>query len=50
MRVVIADDDPSMLTRLKKAVQDLAAGLGVELYGEARNGQELIKIVEQQRA
>ncbi|MCJ8300613.1 MAG: hypothetical protein MJK13_16995 [Pseudomonadales bacterium] len=50
MRVVIADDDPSMLTRLKKAVLELDAGRGVELCGEARNGQELINIVEQQGA
>ncbi|MEE8058611.1 MAG: response regulator [Pseudomonadales bacterium] len=48
MKVVVADDDAALLTRLSKAITGIECNGNVEVCGEAYNGAELIDIVESQ--
>ncbi len=49
MKVIIADDDPAMLTRLKDSISELDPKHStIELCGEGVNGEQLIEKVEQQ--
>lgn len=47
MKIVIADDEPSMLDRLKRSIEQLGDKYGkIEICGVAENGLRLVDIVE----
>ena len=44
LKIIIAEDDPNMRLILKKVLEDIP---GVEFSGEAENGKQLIRLVEE---
>ena len=46
LKVLIADDHPLMLQGIRRALE---AGDGIEVVGDARNGEELLALVERRK-
>jgi len=47
LRIVIADDEAPARSRIRDLLEDCAAGMALQVVGEASNGRELIELLQQ---